>query len=135
MGMVNQPVHQRRRQSVIAKDGVPLAEFEVGGDDEAFLLVAVGDDLKQQLGGILVQRNEPNLVDHNQFRALQGVQKAMQGALLVLLQQQVGKLRGGKEAGAFARLTGAESNHRREMGLSRADCPQVGSGSPFVRGT
>ena len=47
VGMVDQPVNQRCRQAVVAKDSVPLRELQIGCNNEALSLVAVGDYLKQ----------------------------------------------------------------------------------------
>jgi hypothetical protein len=48
VAVVDQPVNECGSQSVVAKHGVPLAEFEVGGDDEALLFVSVF--VKQKIG-------------------------------------------------------------------------------------
>jgi len=47
MRMVDQPVNQRCRQAIVAKDSVPLRELQIGCNNEALSLVAVGDYLKQ----------------------------------------------------------------------------------------
>lgn len=41
MGVVDEPVNEGRGETVVAKDGVPLAELQVGGNDEAFSLITV----------------------------------------------------------------------------------------------
>lgn len=41
VGMVDEPVNQGGGEAVISEDGVPLAELQIGGDDEALSLVAV----------------------------------------------------------------------------------------------
>ena len=71
VGMVDQPVHQRRCKTVVTKNSIPLGELKVGCNNQALAFVAVGDHLKQQFGGILVQRDEANLVHDNQFYLLQ----------------------------------------------------------------
>lgn len=58
VGMVDQPVHQRRCKTVVTKDSVLLGKLKVGCNNQALAFVAVGDHLKQQLGGILVQLPE-----------------------------------------------------------------------------
>jgi len=62
VAMVNQAVNHSSGEFIVAEHRVPLGEFQIGCDDEALLLVAVGYHLKQQLAGFLVQRDEPNLV-------------------------------------------------------------------------
>ena len=56
-------VNEGGGEAVIPKDGIPLAELQVGGNNEAFSLVAVGDHLEKQLSGILVEWNKANLVN------------------------------------------------------------------------
>lgn len=63
MGVVDQAVNEGCGKSVIPKDGIPLAELQVGGNDEALSFVAVGDHLKEQFGSILVEWNKANLVN------------------------------------------------------------------------
>ena len=41
MRVMDKPVNEGRREAVVAKDGVPLAELQVGGDDKASALVAI----------------------------------------------------------------------------------------------
>lgn len=41
VGVVDQPVDESGGESVVAEDGVPLAELQVGGDDGAAAFVAV----------------------------------------------------------------------------------------------
>ena len=63
MGVVDQAVNEGRSETVVPKDGIPLAELQVGGNNEAFSLVAVGDHLEKQLGGVLVEWDKANLVN------------------------------------------------------------------------
>lgn len=41
VGMVDKPVNEGSCETVIAKDGIPLAELQVGGDNKASALVTV----------------------------------------------------------------------------------------------
>ena len=41
MGVVDEPVNEGGREAVVAEDGVPLAEFQVGGDDKTPALITV----------------------------------------------------------------------------------------------
>lgn len=63
MGVVDQAVNEGCGKSVIPKDGIPLAELQVGGNDEALSFVAVGDHLEKQFGSILVKWNKANFVN------------------------------------------------------------------------
>ena len=63
MGVVDQAVNEGRGKAVVTKDGIPLAELQVGGNDEAPPFIAVGDYLEKQSGGVLVEWNKANLVN------------------------------------------------------------------------
>ena len=63
MGVVDQAVNEGCGETVVTKDGIPLAELQVGGNDKALPFIAVGDHLKEQFGGILVEWNKTNFVN------------------------------------------------------------------------
>ena len=48
MAVVRQPIKQCRDQRGIAKHGRPFCEAQVGGDDQAGLLVELGEKVEQQ---------------------------------------------------------------------------------------
>lgn len=41
MGVVDEPVNESRREAVVTKNGIPLAELQIGSDDKAAAFVAV----------------------------------------------------------------------------------------------
>ena len=41
MGVVDEPVNEGRREAVVTKNGIPLAELQIGSDDKAAAFVAV----------------------------------------------------------------------------------------------
>jgi len=45
---MGEPIEQRRRHLGVAEDGRPLAEAEVGGDDDAGALVERAQQVEQQ---------------------------------------------------------------------------------------
>src|SRR5882724_7577877 len=57
------PPLERGGAGSVREDRRPVAEREVGGEDEALLLVASADDLEQEVGVAVVERQEPDLVD------------------------------------------------------------------------
>ena len=63
MGVMDQAVNEGCGETVVTKDGIPLAELQVGGNDKALPFIAVGDHLKEQFGGILVEWNKTNFVN------------------------------------------------------------------------
>lgn len=47
MGVVDQAVNEGCGKAVVTKDGIPLAELQIGGNDEDFPFIAAGDHLKK----------------------------------------------------------------------------------------
>lgn len=66
--VVDEPVDHRRRHLVVAEHRAPAAELEVRGDDHRLALVGVREHLEEQAGAVGVERQEPELVDHEQPR-------------------------------------------------------------------
>ena len=54
MGVVDQAVNEGGSEAVAPKDSIPLAELQIGGNDEAFPFIAVGDHLEKQLSSVLM---------------------------------------------------------------------------------
>ena len=54
MGVVDQAVNEGGGEAVVPKDSIPLAELQIGGNDEAFPFIAVGDHLEKQLSSVLM---------------------------------------------------------------------------------
>src|SRR5574344_2700070 len=121
MRMVDKTVNQRRGQSVVAKDRVPLGELQIGCNNQALALVAVRDHLKQQLGSILVQRHEANLIKHNQLHLFQCPQEIVQRTTAVLFQQNISEGSGGKEPYPPSFLAGFQSKGSCQMCLAGAN--------------
>ncbi len=48
-GMVNQAVDRRHGRHWVFEDLVPLREHQVGGDDDRLLLIALGEEMKEDL--------------------------------------------------------------------------------------
>jgi len=55
VGMVQQTVQQSHDASGVRKDLVPLFERSIGREDRRFSLVARGDDLIEEVGGLLIE--------------------------------------------------------------------------------
>jgi hypothetical protein len=60
---VGDAVDDGLREAGVGKYLGPLPVGEVGGDDQAGALVALGDDLEDELGGTLGQREVAKLID------------------------------------------------------------------------
>ena len=66
--VVADAVDDRRGHLVVAEDGPPPAELQVGGYHERLPLVGLRDDLEEQPRAVHVERQEAELVDPEQLR-------------------------------------------------------------------
>ncbi len=67
--MVGKAVEQRAGQPLGSEHAGPLVEWQVGGNDGRAALVALAEDLKQQLSPGLRQRHVAEFVDHQELVA------------------------------------------------------------------
>jgi hypothetical protein len=63
VGVVDETVDHGGGDGVVAEDLAPAAERGVGGDVDAGGLVAGGDELEEQVGGLGLERDVADLVD------------------------------------------------------------------------
>jgi hypothetical protein len=62
--VVREPIEQRGREFLVAsKDRDPLREGEIRGDDGGAALVAVGDQIEEELATDTIEGDEAELVD------------------------------------------------------------------------
>ena len=54
---------------LVAEDLGPFPEGEIGGDDHRGLLIEFGDQVKEQLAGVLGERQIPQFIEHHQVKA------------------------------------------------------------------
>lgn len=66
--MVHDAVYHRGRHLVVAEDGTPPRELEVGGEDDGLALICLRDHLEQQPRPVGVERQEPQLVYDQELR-------------------------------------------------------------------
>ena len=82
---MGQAIRNCARETLRAEDTGPFIEWQVGGDDDGAALVALGDDLEQQPGAGLAERNEAEFIDDQQVLAglqlLQTLQAPVIGSL------------------------------------------------------
>jgi hypothetical protein len=67
MSMVDEPVDQRRGQSIVVDHRVPLSEFEVRRDGHATAFVAIGNHLEQELSRVPMQGQKAQLIHDEQI--------------------------------------------------------------------
>ena len=115
---VCEPVQQGARQPLRAKDLRPLVEGQVGRDDDGPLLVALAEDLEEELRSRPGQRDEAKLVDDEQLEPAQLLLEVEQPPLVPGLDQFVYQGGRGGEADRQPPLAGGQSQAERDMGLA-----------------
>jgi hypothetical protein len=66
---VGEPVDDGLREPCVGEHLGLFTEWEVGGDDQAGSLVALGEDLEDELGCAVGEREVAELVEHQQLGA------------------------------------------------------------------
>jgi len=72
--MVDKPVDHRCGDDVVGEDLAPAAEWNVRGDKDRALFVAGGDELEEEVRGIVVEGDVADLVDDEQLVAAKATQ-------------------------------------------------------------
>ena len=104
----------------IGKDGVPVLEGEVGGDQQGAVLVAAADELEEEVGGSGVVGEVAEFVDQEQCGPRVVPETAFEGAgsfLAVEVEEEVG---GGGEESGVASEDGLVGDVLCEHGLAEA---------------
>ena len=97
-----QAIEQRGRQLLVAEDLDPLAEGEVGGDERGALLVAIGEEIEEELAAGAVEGHEAQFVDYEKGDALVALVEASQCALIACLEQAADQVGGADESDTIA---------------------------------
>ena len=69
LAMMGDPVKHGGGHFLIAEDLGPFPEGEIGGNDDRSLFVKFGDQVKEQLAGVLGERQIPQFVEYDQVEA------------------------------------------------------------------
>ena len=118
--MVGEPVEQRAGEAFGAEHLGPFVERQVGGDHDRAALVALAEDLEQQLGAGLGERHEAELVDDQQPVLGQLLLEPQQALLVPRLHQFVHQGGGGGEADGQPLLAGRQTEPEGDVGLAGA---------------
>src|ERR1019366_6509827 len=115
---------------VVAEDVAPAAECLVAGDDDAGGLVAGGDELEEQAGGLGLEGAVADLVDDEQGVAAQAGDFLLDAAGAVGGGEAAGPGGGGGEQDAVPGLAGFNAQAGGEHGLARAGRPEQHDAGP-----
>ena len=123
VGVVDESVDHGGGDDVVAEHLSPASELLVGGDDQAGVLVAGGDELEEQVRRFGFEGDVANLIDDQQRIPGEPDELSLQPAGVVGLGEPVDPLGGGGEQHPVPGLAGPDAQPGREMGLP-------GSGGP-----
>src|ERR1700724_4356093 len=98
MHVVGQSVEQSAGQTLGAEHARPLVEWQIAGDDRRASLIAVAEDLEQQLGSGLRQRHIAESVDDEQLVSRQLALQTQKPFFIPGLNQLVNQSGGGDKA-------------------------------------
>ena len=118
--VMDEPVDHGCRHLVIREDAPPFGEFQVGGQQEALTLVAVGDHPEQELGSVPVNRDIAPLVQDQQVEVVQLAAEALQRAAPPGFRQLQDELRHGIEAYLVPLHAGTDPGCDRHVRLADA---------------
>ncbi len=119
--MVGQAVEQRGRELFIAKDLDPLAEGQIGSNDGRPPLVALREQIEEQLTAGALEGHKSQFV-HNQKRDLfVALLQAGERAFVAGFEQAVHQVGGAREEDAEAAARSLHTQRDRQHGFSSAD--------------
>lgn len=135
--MMDEPIEDGRSDRIIIEDLAPILERAVGGEDHGALFVTVGHDLEEKVGAILVERQEAQLIDDEEFRRAETVDGARKGVIGLGGGEGVDEIGGGDPKGFNFILAGGVGEGQGDVGLTnagRAHEDEIGIGVDEVEG-
>ena len=66
VGVVDDAIDHRGGDGVVTEDVSPPGERQVAGQDDRGVLVAAGDELEEQVRGVLLERDVADFIDDRQ---------------------------------------------------------------------
>ena len=124
MDPLGEAVEQGGGKFLVGEDTDPLAEGEIGGQDRAAALMAVGQEIEEQLAAIPAKGHEPQFVDDQQFGVMKPALEPAQFVAITGLRQlahQIGGPDEGHGGAPAGRLDPQADGQMRLAGADRAD--------------
>ena len=118
--MVGEAVEEGPGEPFRAKDLGPLVEGQVGGNQDRASLIALAEDLEEQLGSGLGQRHEAQLVDDQELETRQLPLQVEQPPFVPGFNQLVDKSGSGTEPNGQSSLTRSQAETEGDVGLAGA---------------
>ena len=118
LAMMQQAIQDGRGHDLVSEHLAPVADRLVGGEQYAAALVALGDDLEQQMGGAGRHRQIAELVDHQQVRLGEAAQADVPLVRVVGAHQRGHQRRRRDVAHRVVLVDGGAAEGDGEMGLA-----------------
>ena len=117
LGVVDEAVDHGCGDDVVGEGLAPAAEGQVRGDHDRAVFVAGGDELEEQVRGVLVERDVADLVDDDQLVAADLLQLGLEASGLVGVGEAGDPVAGGVEQHRVAGVGGFDAEPDRQVGL------------------
>ena len=112
---MQEPVENGGRHDVVSEDLAPLFEGLIGRDDDRTLFVALGDELEEELGGLLGEREIAKLIDDQEVGSAKLVEEDAESAGDIGGSQLGGDLLCSEEQDAFTSMGGLDAERDRQV--------------------
>ena len=89
MGTVRKPVQQRGGKMFLSHHGIPITEFEVGGDNDRATFVERRAELKEEIGPVTVKGNEAEFIQDQEILLTDSRHKARELQLMLSREQVI----------------------------------------------
>ena len=115
VGVVDDAVDHGGGDGLVAEDVSPAGEWQVAGQDQRGVFVTAGDELEEQVGGVLLEGQVANFVDDDQCVAAESGEFSSKPVSLVSVLETGHPVGGGGEQHALSGVAGgdAEGDRRR----------------------
>jgi len=114
-GVVDQSVNGGDRHHVVGKDLMPLAKGLIGGDEQAFAFITMGNEFKEDRGFGFGLFDIAEVIHNQQVEAVQFAEGVAQQQLDFGLLEVLDQSRGTEELDPFALLNGGPPQGGSEM--------------------
>jgi hypothetical protein len=101
-GVVEEPVEEADGGGVFGEEPAPFFEGPVGSDAEGASFVGGGDEAEEELGGVVVEGREADLVDEDEVGAQDGLDDSADGVVGEAAVEGLDEFGGGEVADAVA---------------------------------
>jgi hypothetical protein len=120
---VSEPVKQRTGEPFGAKDLGPFLEGQVRGQHEAVMFIGPADDLEEQFGSCLGERNISEFINHKEMESLELFVQSLKPLFFPALHELSDKVHGGMEANGSALGTSGKRQGTDQMRFAGSRVP------------